>query len=652
MNEEKNSQGIPIKAYTVVPQQFSDLIDRLNAYYAPAGIKFLFDVQFDWAPLASTSINTNGPTMRDQCNALAAQQPGKMLCVLRWGAKKDGSQTGNGNAYPPPGAGPKPPSVNDFEQNYVALPSGLSDYGLLNQGNGAWLAHEFGHFLGLYHTFPGWSAESPVYGGLTAPTGAEALAALAEYIEKNGGTADALDGDGLTDTPPDPNPLLWDAHKTNICAKPQFDVEIVLNGTKKTITLAPDGNNLMSYFRGCPTSYAPGMSKMKFSPQQIKRMQDTLKTKNRSALITTPAFGHHALQIGNAFAPAAGRLQVVAADGDERVWLANWDSAKNGGKWDRWRPTLPDNAARDAQIRVVARDPTRLDIFLADANGQVCTGARSQSEAHGQWGGWSSVAGGIVPQGHAVTAVSRFPAQLDVFVAGMDGGVYTAAWNPNANNGQWAGWWRIGTLAAVPGAPVTAVSRGPDDLDIFVAGKDGKIYTTGWSDAASGRRWWPWKAILTGLMNPGGTVSAVSRSPDQLDVFIVGNDGGIYNAVWNKNANKGEWLGWWRIGTQTAPLGSPVTAVARTPDTLDIFVAGNEGKVRTSAWAQNVNQGKWPEWTTVLDGGVRPGSAVAAVARTPNQLDIFAVRLDGALYSAAWDKAAMSGTWKGWSRLL
>jgi len=648
MNQEKNANGVPLKSYTVTPQQFSDLIDRVNPYFAPAGIKFLFDPQFDWAPLANTAINTDSGTMFDQCNALAAQQPGKMLCVLRWGNNAD--PTGNGNAYPPPGAGPKPPSVDDVEQSYVALPSGLSGYGLLNQGNGAWVAHEFGHFLGLYHTFPGWNAEY-VYGGNPA-TGAGALAALAKYIETNGGTADALDGDCLTDTAPDPNPLLWDRHNTSICTKPQFNVEIVLNGAKKTITFAPDGNNLMSYFRGCPDSYAPGLSKMKFSPQQIKRMQDALKTKQRAALITTPAFRHHALQIGSALAPAAGRLQVVAADENGRVWLANWDSAKNGGKWDRWRPTLPDNAAVDAQVRVVARDPGRLDIFLADASGQVRTGARSLTDASGQWGGWWSVAGGVVPQGRAVSAVSRSSSQLDVFVVGMDGGVYTAAWNPGANQGQWAGWWRIGTLAAAPGAPVTAVSRGPNDLDIFVAGKDGKAHTTGWSAGANGGQWRPWKAILAGLVPWGSTVSAVSRHADQLDAFIVSNDGGIYTAAWNKNVNKGEWLGWWRIGTQTAPVGSPVTAVARTPGTLDIFVAGDEGKVRTSAWATDANQGLWPAWTTVLDGSVRPGSAVAAVARTPDKLDIFAVRWDGALYSAAWDKAGTSGTWKGWWRLL
>jgi hypothetical protein len=160
MNQENDAAGNPKKKYTVTIQQFSDLIDRVNGYFAPADVKFMFDPEFDWAPLAHTEINTDGATMGDLCNAMAAELPGTILCVLRWGPVDD--QTGNGNAFPPPGAGPLPPNTNDIVQDYVALPSGLDGFNLLNQGNGVFVAHEFGHYLGLYHTFPGWDAINPV----------------------------------------------------------------------------------------------------------------------------------------------------------------------------------------------------------------------------------------------------------------------------------------------------------------------------------------------------------------------------------------------------------------------------------------------------------------------------------------------------------
>jgi hypothetical protein len=39
-----------------------------------------------------------------------------------------------------------------------------------------------------------------------------------------------------------------------------------------------------------------------------------------------------------------------------------------------------------------------------------------------------------------------------------------------------------------PGSPVGVVARAPDELDIFVAGNDGKTYTAAWdAHAANGR---------------------------------------------------------------------------------------------------------------------------------------------------------------------
>ena len=116
-NESKDP---PPKAFTVTPQEFSQVIDRVNLVYAGTNVRFLFDPEFDWAPLANTEINTDGANQRALCNQIADAFPGTIVCFLRWGP--GASPTGNGNAYPPPGAGTKPPHVNDVVQNYVALP--------------------------------------------------------------------------------------------------------------------------------------------------------------------------------------------------------------------------------------------------------------------------------------------------------------------------------------------------------------------------------------------------------------------------------------------------------------------------------------------------------------------------------------------------
>jgi hypothetical protein len=57
-----------------------------------------------------------------------------------------------------------------------------------------------------------------------------------------------------------------------------------------------------------------------------------------------------------------------------------------------------------------------------------------------------------------VSAVSRHPDKLDVFVAGGDTYVHTAAWQQGVANSAWQGWWRI-LDARMPASVVGAIDR-------------------------------------------------------------------------------------------------------------------------------------------------------------------------------------------------
>ena len=217
-----DANGNPTHPYDITPQEFADLVVRVTWSFEGTGIRLLFDPANDWEPMADTQLNTDAPGNRDRGNQIAASIPGKIVCFLRWGPYPQ--PTGNGNAYPPPGAGPKPPSVDDVVQNYVALPNRIApNFQLLNQGNGSFVAHELGHYFGLYHTFPGWTdRRGPIYGqipGDNIPSQQAADQGLIDYIAANGGTLNALDGDLLSDTAPDPSPVLYGAHQQDICWK-------------------------------------------------------------------------------------------------------------------------------------------------------------------------------------------------------------------------------------------------------------------------------------------------------------------------------------------------------------------------------------------------------------------------------------------------
>jgi len=127
---------------------------------------------------------------------------------------------------------------------------------------------------------------------------------------------------------------------------------------------------------------------------------------------------------------------------------------------------------------------------------------------------------------------------------------------------------------------VSAVSRKPDQLDVFTVAPDGRVETAWWPNAD----WANWRPI-GGFFPAGAPVAAVARKADQLDLFVVGNDGRVYTSWWGGG---NDWSGVndnWRAIGGFFPVGAPLSAVARTPNNLDVFVVGNDGRVYTSWWS-------------------------------------------------------------------
>src|SRR5262249_53965176 len=145
---------------------------------------------------------------------------------------------------------------------------------------------------------------------------------------------------------------------------------------------------------------------------------------------------------------------------------------------------------------------------------------------------------------------------------------------------------RIRLLSAqVPaGAAVTAVSRHPNKLDAFVVDNAGRTLTAATDDGFDHGPWRGWWEIQGGRAKPGAPIACVNRRPDRLDICVVGGGGGIYTAAWDPHVANAAWRGWWRIGTVTAPQGSRIAAVSRSPDNLDIFVVDVNGNVMSAAW--------------------------------------------------------------------
>ena len=166
-------------------------------------------------------------------------------------------------------------------------------------------------------------------------------------------------------------------------------------------------------------------------------------------------------------------------------------------------------------------------------------------------------------------------------MTGGDGIVYTSWWHQGID---WSGinnnWRPIGGIFP-PGAPLAVLSRLTWTLDLFVTGGDGVVYLNRWHEGGDWSGLNGWQPV-GGYFPPGAPVAAVSRMVDHIDLFACGNDGVVYQSWW-----QGDWSGednnWLPIGGFFPP-GAPVTGVARTTDSIDLLIVGNDAQVYANWW--------------------------------------------------------------------
>ncbi len=306
-----------------------------------------------------------------------------------------------------------------------------------------------------------------------------------------------------------------------------------------------------------------------------------------------------------------------------------------------WKPGDPafSSFSRIGNLRVapcspvtpVSRRDGELDIFVAGLDGRVYWSRLRHAALGGTfWDQWRTVSNLVTTPHATITAVSRSLDKVDVFAVGIDGFVYTAAWQPSDGSDGFRGWWRVGDAQTTPGSQVSVVSRSADKMDVFMVGLDGKVLTAAWQPGwTEFHGWWQ---VAGGISATGAPVGAVCRTADRLDVFAIGTDGKVYTAAWQ--AGWASWQGWSPVGDLAVPKRACVTAVSRSENKIDVFTTGTDGRIWTAAW-----QPGWASyhgWWSVASGGTQPGTAIGAVSRSQDKLDVLVAGHDAKVYAAAW----------------
>jgi hypothetical protein len=369
------------------------------------------------------------------------------------------------------------------------------------------------------------------------------------------------------------------------------------------------------------------------------------QARQRANWVLDNAFATHP---GFNVGPVRGNVPAAVSWAPERLdlFIVGASGAAYHKAWDGGPHWLPSTEGHDWEFQggnlrgapvAVAWGPNRLDLFGV---------GRNKSVYHKWWdgiawrpdpanpGAWQHKGGKV----SGLTAVSWGPDRLDLFGSGIDGAIYHKAWAggpswwPSDNPDDWH------KLGGVTRDVPVAVSWAPNRLDLFVVGGDNAVYHKWW---AGGPSWGPsdnpndWHKL-------GGTTkerpAVVSWGKDRLDIFVTGLDGAIYHKAWDGGPSwwpSDDPNDWHKLGGSAA--GSPA-AVSWAKDRLDLFVRGGDGAVYHKAWDGG------PSWLPSDDpsdwdalGGKIVGD-ICAVSWGKNRFDLFVVSPGGAVFHKAWDQ--------------
>ena len=279
------------RACTVTASAFAEAIETVNEIFEPAAVRFAFDPAKDWHPRRSTSLNSlhnGGANWWVEANQVAAGNRGEFTVFLRWGKDTD-APAGNWFAYPPDTGQQQPPRAKLPHSNidFIAITNQASKFG----SRAAFvLAHEIGHYLGLFHTHPTWGAPD---------------SALVESLVKESG-ANGLNGDLLSDTAPDPGTTYYkEKVSTDLCGGP---ASFKIGG----VTFKPDRHNVMGYYHSCQPPVT-------MTPQQVQVIRTTIQHSSRRHLIAASA----GIRYAGVFRAGTGAHALWAGDdwaGFEQKW--------------------------------------------------------------------------------------------------------------------------------------------------------------------------------------------------------------------------------------------------------------------------------------------------------------------------------------------
>ncbi len=273
-----------------------------------------------------------------------------------------------------------------------------------------------------------------------------------------------------------------------------------------------------------------------------------------------------------AVSPSWNRMNLFAVGHDERLYVNHFDN-----RWHGWSPLPGPEFERDSYLAVVSRDANHVEAWGVGKDGMV----RGIWYRDGAWKNWYDLPGAVFKPGAPLAAVSRYKDFMEVWGVDVDGIVrhkwFADGWKPEN------GWGKLGDdQRFFSGAHIAAVSRSPFDMQIWVVGDDKPIRSNRWAPDA----WRGWESLGDVWFTPATQLAAVVRKmPPQSHLPPLGGINSVQPelphvhvlAIDPSENIRDFWYegetqrGWYQVGIETFDQGTPIAAASRQPHTIDAW---------------------------------------------------------------------------------
>jgi hypothetical protein len=220
----------------------------------------------------------------------------------------------------------------------------------------------------------------------------------------------------------------------------------------------------------------------------------------------------------------------------------------------------------------------------------------------------------------------------DTFVVGQNGAINDTV----QLNGSFAFQYQLAPAgSATPTGGITAVSRSPDTMEVWWIGQNGSVQDKYYFEGAG---WNGFQLAPAGSASTKGGIAAVSRNPDAMEVWWIGANGSVQDKWFYSG------LGW--NGFQLAPAGSASTtggiaAVSRNSDAMEVWWIGANGSVQDKWFYSGLG---WNGFQLAPAGSASTTGGIAAVSRNSDAMEVWWVGADGSVQDG-WFYSGL-----GWNR--